>query len=186
MRIGESFVIPFRLVFIMWATYVLGTMINFDLALLGIYPRTFLGMSGILFAPMIHGSVVHLISNTLPLLFLGTILFMFYDRIARRVFFQCYFFTNILVWIFARPSFHIGASGLVYGLAAFLISFGIFKKDFRSLIISIIILILYGSLIYGVLPISEGVSWESHLMGALIGIGSASQMSRMKYVSTGP
>ncbi|MBS0001107.1 MAG: rhomboid family intramembrane serine protease [Cyclobacteriaceae bacterium] len=170
----------------MWATYVLGTMINFDLALLGIYPRTFLGMSGILFAPMIHGSVVHLISNTLPLLFLGTILFMFYDRIARRVFFQCYFFTNILVWIFARPSFHIGASGLVYGLAAFLISFGIFKKDFRSLIISIIILILYGSLIYGVLPISEGVSWESHLMGALIGIGSASQMSRMKYVSTGP
>jgi membrane associated rhomboid family serine protease len=185
MRIGDSFVIPFRLVFIMWATYFLGSMVNFDLAVLGIYPRTFLGMTGILFAPMIHGNLVHLISNTIPLLFLGTVLFMFYDRIARKVFFQCYFYTNILVWIFARASFHIGASGLVYGLAAFLIFFGMFKKDFRSLFISIIILILYGSLIYGVLPVREGVSWESHLMGAIIGIATASQMSKMKYVNTG-
>lgn len=184
MRFGESFAIPFRLVFIMWAAYILGTTIHFDLAVLGIYPRTFTGMIGILFAPMIHGSLVHLISNTLPLLFLGTILFMFYDRIARQVFFQCYFFTNILVWIFARPSYHIGASGLVYGLAAFLISFGIFKKDFRSLFISAIILVLYGSLIYGVLPLQEGVSWESHLLGAMIGIATASQMSKFKYISS--
>ena len=186
MRIGESIVIPFRLVFIMWATYILGSMINFDIALLGIYPRTFLGMIGILFAPMIHGSVMHLVSNTVPLLFLGTILFMFYDRIARRVFFQCYFYTNILVWIFGRASYHIGASGLVYGLASFLIFYGIFKKDFRSLFISIIILILYGSLIYGILPLREGISWESHLLGALIGIGTASQMSKLRYVSSGP
>jgi membrane associated rhomboid family serine protease len=142
MRIGDSFVIPFRLVFIMWAAYVLGMMIQFDLALLGIYPRTFTGLAGILFAPMIHGSLVHLISNTLPLLFLGTVLFMFYDRIAKKVFFQCYFFTNILVWIFGRSSYHIGASGLVYGIAAFLISYGIFKKDFKSLFISVIGLVI--------------------------------------------
>jgi membrane associated rhomboid family serine protease len=184
MRLGESFVIPFRLVFIMWAAYVLGMMVNFDLALLGIYPRTFTGMIGILFAPMIHGSLVHLISNTLPLLFLGTVLFMFYDQIARKVFFQCYFFTNILVWIFARSSYHIGASGLVYGIAAFLISFGIFKKDFKSLIISVIILLLYGSLIYGILPLQQGVSWESHLLGAVVGVLTASQMSKMKLIGS--
>ncbi len=184
MRLGESFVIPIRLVFIMWAAYVLDMLLAFDLAVLGIYPRSFVGLSGILFAPMIHGSLVHLISNTFPLLFLGAVLFLFYDKVARQVFFQCYFITNILVWVFARPSYHIGASGLVYGIAAFLIFFGIFKKDFKSLIISIIILILYGSLIYGILPLQRGVSWESHLIGALVGLGTASQMSRVKRVSS--
>ncbi len=185
MQLGESFVIPFRLVFLMWAAFVLDMLTQFDLAILGIYPRTFTGLVGILVAPMIHGNVIHLISNTFPLLFLGTVLFMFYDRIARQVFYQCYFLTNLLVWIFARSSYHIGASGLVYGIAAFLIFFGVFKKDFKSLIISIIILVLYGSLVYGILPVQTGVSWESHLLGAIVGIGTASQMSKVKYVSSG-
>jgi len=185
MQLGESFVIPFRFVFLMWAAFFLNMFTHFDLAILGIYPRKFTGLIGILFAPMIHGNVIHLLSNTFPLLFLGTVLFMFYDKIARQVFYQCYFLTNLLVWIFARPSYHIGASGLVYGIAAFLIFFGLFKKDFKSLIISIIILILYGSLVYGILPVQEGVSWESHLLGAIVGIGTASQMSKVKYVSSG-
>jgi membrane associated rhomboid family serine protease len=184
MRLGESFVIPIRLVFIMWAAFVLDRIVPFDFALLGIYPRTFTGLVGILFAPMIHGSFIHIISNTFPLLFLGAVLFLFYDRIARQVFFQCYFITNILVWIFGRSSYHIGASGLVYGIASFLIFFGIFKKDFKSLIISIVIIVLYGSLIYGILPLRQGVSWESHLMGALVGLGTASQMSKIRKVSS--
>jgi membrane associated rhomboid family serine protease len=183
MRFEESLVIPIRFVFILWAVYALGLILPFDLALLGIYPRSFQGMVGILLAPLIHGNMLHLISNTLPLLFLGIILFLFYDRIARKVFFQCYFFTNILVWIFARPSLHIGASGLVYGLASFLIFFGMFRKDFRSIIISLIILVLYGGLVYGIFPQQPGVSWESHLMGALVGLTTASQLAKVKIVA---
>ena len=184
MRFEESLVIPIRLVFILWAVYALGLILPFDLAVLGIYPRSFQGMIGILLAPLVHGNILHLISNTLPVLFLGIILFLFYDRIARKVFFQCYFFTNILVWIFARPSLHIGASGLVYGLASFLIFFGMFRKDFRSIVISLIILVLYGGLVYGIFPQQSGVSWESHLMGALVGLATASQLAKVKLVAT--
>lgn len=184
MRFEESLVTPIRFIFIIWLVYAIGLLLPFDLAILGIYPRTFLGMTGILLAPLIHGSLFHLISNTLPLLFLGIVLFLFYDRIARKVFFQCYFFTNILVWIFARPSLHIGASGLVYGLASFLIFFGVFRKDIRSIVISLVILILYGGMVYGIFPQQPGVSWESHLMGALVGLTTASQLSKVKAVAT--
>ena len=184
MRFEESLVTPFRFVFIIWAAYALSLMLPFDIAVLGIYPRTFYGMIGILFAPMIHGSLLHLVSNTIPLLFLGVVLFLFYDRIAKQVFFQCYFFTNILVWIFARQSLHIGASGLVYGIASFLIFFGLFRKDIRSMIISIAILLLYGGLVYGIFPQQPGVSWESHLMGALVGLTTASQLSKVKAIAT--
>ena len=184
MRFQQSFVIPIRFVFIIWATFALDLIIPFDLARLGIYPRTLSGLTGILFAPMIHGSLIHLISNTFPILFLGSVLFFFYDRIARQVFFQCYFITSILVWIFGRSSLHIGASGLLYGIAAFLISIGLFRKDFKSILISIVILIFYGGLIYGVFPSQPGVSWESHLLGAIVGVGTASQMAKIKNVST--
>ena len=184
MRFEESLVTPIRFIFIIWAAYALSLILPFDLAILGIYPRSFQGMIGMLLAPMIHGSLLHLISNTLPLIFLGIVLFLFYDRIAKRVFLQCYFFTNILVWIFARPSLHIGASGLVYGIAAFLIFFGLFRKDFKSIVISIVILLLYGGLVYGIIPQQPGVSWESHLMGALVGLTTASQLSKVRVVAT--
>jgi len=184
MRFEENLVTPFRFVFIIWAAYALSLMLPFDIAVLGIYPRTFYGMIGILLAPMIHGSLLHLVSNTIPLLFLGVVLFLFYDKIAKQVFFQCYFFTNILVWIFARQSLHIGASGLVYGIASFLIFFGLLRKDVKSMIISIAILLLYGGLVYGIFPQQPGVSWESHLMGALVGLTTASQLSKVKVVTT--
>ena len=184
MRFEESLVVPVRFVLILWVVYAIGLILPYDLAVLGIYPRSFLGMIGILLAPLIHGSILHLVSNTIPLLFLGIILFLFYDRIANKVFFQCYFFTNILVWIFARSSLHIGASGLVYGLASFLIFFGMFRKDIRSIVISLIILVLYGGLVYGILPQQPGVSWESHLMGALVGLITASQLAKVKIVAS--
>jgi len=184
MRFEESLVTPVRFIFIIWLAYALALILPFDLAVLGIYPRSFQGMIGIILAPLIHGSLAHLISNSLPLLFLGIVLFLFYDRIAKQVFFQCYFFTNILVWIFARPSLHIGASGLVYGIAAFLIFFGLFRKDVKSIVISIVILLLYGGLVYGIFPQQSGVSWESHLMGALVGLTTASQLAKVKYVTT--
>ena len=143
------------------------------LAFSELIPWNLPGLISIFTAPLVHGSVDHLISNTLPLLILGGIMFYFYPDIAKRVFLHCYFFTNILVWIFGRSFLHIGASGIVYGLAFFLISFGFFRGNIRSLIISAIVLIFYGSIVYTVFPLDNRVSYESHLFGAITGLVTA-------------
>jgi membrane associated rhomboid family serine protease len=112
------------------------------------------------------------------------VLFFFYQQIAGTIFFRTYFWTNILVWLFGREgSNHIGSSGVVYGIAFFLISFGIFRRDFTSLAISIVIILMYGGVIYGVLPLDPAISWESHLGGALVGIYTAIGFSTKKNVS---
>jgi len=168
----------------MWLAFSIEFFYGIDLSFLGIMPRSFVGLIGILTAPMIHGDLGHLISNTLPLLFLGSVLFFFYERIGRTVFFRCYFFTNILVWLFSpRASYHIGASGLIYGLSAFLIFFGLLRKDFVSLLISIGIMFIYGGIFYGVLPIDPHISWESHLAGALVGTVTAFDLADKKKVN---
>lgn len=177
-----SAVVPFRLTFLMWATFYLESLIHLPLIVFGIEPRTFHGLIGIFTAPLIHGDIFHLISNTIPLLFLGSVLFFFYEKIGGAVFFRAYFWTNILVWLFARPANHIGASGVVYALAFFLIFFGFFRRDFMSLFISTIILLLYGGIFYGVLPSDPRVSWESHFAGGLVGIASAITFSKQTKV----
>jgi membrane associated rhomboid family serine protease len=178
-----SSVIPFRLVFLMWAAFYVEQFYGWPLSYFGIVPWTFMGLIGILTGPMLHGSLDHLISNTVPLLFLGTVLFFFYERIGRVVFFRAYFWTNIMVWLFGRhDANHIGASGVVYGLAFFLIFFGIFRRDFTSLLISIVVIMLYGGVIYGILPTDPRVSWESHFAGALVGIYTAIGFSAKKNV----
>lgn len=174
-----SIIPPLRIAFLMWLFFAIQVYFTVDLGFLGILPRTFFGLIGIFTAPLVHGTTGHLISNTFPLLFLGMTLYIFYDRIATRVFFQCYFFTNILVWIFGRPFYHIGSSGLVYALATFLISFGIFRQNPKSIFISLTILLLYGGLIYGIFPQNLNVSWESHLLGAIVGVGNAFGMSKV-------
>lgn len=170
--IGSS-IPPIRLVFLMWLVYYAERQTGYDLGIFGIQPRDLFGLIGVLFAPMLHGGVVHLISNTVPLLFLGAVLFFYYNKIAPGVFIRCYLVTNLLVWLFARQSIHIGASGLVYGLASFLIFYGLFKRDFQSLLISVIVLFLYGGIFYGVLPSNPYISWESHLFGAMVGVWTA-------------
>jgi membrane associated rhomboid family serine protease len=177
-----SSVVPFRLVFLMWLTFSIEFFYGYDFGFLGIKPRTFEGLIGIFTAPMIHGNYMHLISNTFPLLFLGSVLYFFYERIAGVVFFRCYFVTNILVWLISpRPSYHIGASGLIYGLAAFLISYGFLKQEIVALIISGSILFIYGGVfLAGVLPADPRISWESHLAGALVGVVTAFNLSQKR------
>lgn len=163
-------IIPIRLAFFMWAIFFLEFEYQVPFSQYGILPRTEIGLIGVFMAPMLHGSVQHIISNTLPILFLGAVLFNFYKPIAKKVFYWCYLLTGLLVWLLARPSFHIGASGLVYGLAFFLMFYGLFKKDFKSLLISIIVVVIYSGLFYGILPNMTNVSWESHMFGAGVGI----------------
>jgi membrane associated rhomboid family serine protease len=179
--LGSS-VIPFRLVFLMWLIFLMEVAYGWSMSYFGIVPRTVHGLLGILFAPLLHGNLLHLLSNTVPLLFLGTMLFYFYNRIGTTVFLRAYFWTNLCVWLFARPASHIGASGIVYALAFFLIFFGIFRRDFLSLLISIVTVFMYGGVFYGVLPTDPSISWESHFGGAIVGIFTAVDLRNKKRV----
>ena len=176
--------LPFQLVFLMWALFYIQFNFGIDLAFLGIMPRTWAGLPGILFAPMIHGSLQHILGNTAPVLFLGSALYFFYGRIGNTVFFRCYLITNLLVWLLSpRASYHIGASGLVYGLSAFMILFGVLRKELIPLLLSVFIFLLYGgAFFYGILPLDPRVSWESHLFGALVGAVSAVTLRKKKRV----
>jgi len=174
LSVFEKAVIPFRLVFIMWLVFVIQITRGYNFIFLGIRPRSVEGLIGILTAPMVHADIPHLLGNTMPVLFLGAVLFFFYYRIARYVFFSGYLITNMLVWMFSPSvTYHVGASGLVYALSAFLIVYGFLKQKPISLLISLAVVVVYGSIFYGVLPSRPDVSWESHLAGALVGIGTA-------------
>ena len=132
----ESSVIPLRLIFLMWAIFFAELLTGIPFSAFGVVPRTMFGLICVFTSPMLHGHFAHLVSNTVPLLFLGSVLFYFYSRIAASIFLRGYLWTNVLVWLFARDANHIGASGLIYALAFFLIFFGIFRRDFTSIFIS--------------------------------------------------
>jgi membrane associated rhomboid family serine protease len=181
---GKNLRIPANMVFIMWGSFALQEWGGLNLAPFGIFPRQPFALLGILTAPLVHGNIVHLVSNTFPILILGGVMFYFYDKVARQVFFICYIGSGILVWLFARPAFHIGASGVIYGIAFFVIFIGFFRKDFKSTLISIIVVIFYGGLFYGILPTQSGVSWEAHLLGGLVGLACAFFFSTKKRISS--
>ncbi len=142
---------------------------DWELYHLGIYPLDIKGLMGIILSPFIHGSFSHLISNSLPLLVLGTALFYFYREVAFRVFILGLLITGLWVWVFARPSYHIGASGVLYSLAAFLFVSGIIRRHPRLMALSMLVAFLYGGMVWGIFPVREHISWESHLMGMISG-----------------
>lgn len=170
LKLKYSILNPVIFLLVIWLVKDLEDFTSIHFSEYGIYPRTILGLRGILFAPLLHGDYWHLISNTFPILFLGTMLYYFYEKIANQIILSIYFITNLLVWLLARPSYHIGASGLIYGFASYLFWSGIFRKDRRTLAISMIIVLMYSGLISGIFPLQIGVSWESHLFGALVGL----------------
>jgi membrane associated rhomboid family serine protease len=166
-----SMLLPGVFVFIMWLVKIIEVLFDLDLSNFGIYPLSLEGLPGILFSPFIHANFGHLFNNSLPLFFLGTALFYFYSDIAIRVSLWTYFLTGILVWLAGRNAWHIGASGLIYGFASFLFFSGIIRKYFRLVALSLLIVFLYGSMVWGIFPnIYREVSWESHMLGFISGI----------------
>jgi len=168
-KIENSIIIPGLLVAIMWAMQLLSYKLNADFGSLGIFPRTLSGLKGIVLAHFVHGGWEHIMSNTPAVLVLGSMMLYFYPSISKAAIVFIALLTGILVWIFARPSFHIGASGLVYGFAFFLFFSAIFRKDTRSLVISLFVILFYGGIVWGLLPHDPHISWEAHLAGALSG-----------------
>ena len=168
----KSIAIPIVFVLMMWIINVIQFLSNIDFGSLGIQPRHIDSLIGIITAPLIHGNWKHLISNSLPLLILGSILFVSYPKTARKVWILIYMLTGILVWLFARGnSYHIGASGIIYGLASFLFFSGFFRMDIKAIAIASGVAIFYGGMVWGILPLEKGVSWESHLLGGIVGLG---------------
>lgn len=137
---------------------------------LGVFPRTLEGILGIITAPFIHGDWKHLFNNALPLIVLGTSLRFFYKEISKEVFFWSWLMSGLWLWSIGRPSFHIGASGLVYALASFLFFSGLIRKHTRLMAVSLVVVFLYGSLIWGIFPIKTHISWEGHLSGGIAGV----------------
>ena len=166
-----SLLVPGIFVFILWLVKIFEILFEKDLSFLGIYPLELKGLPGIICAPLIHENFKHLISNSVPLLLLGSGLFYFYSDVALRVSGWIYLLTGVFVWIGAREAWHIGASGIVYGLASFLFFSGIIRKYYRLVALSLLVVFLYGSMIWGMVPeLYRDVSWESHTLGFVSGI----------------
>jgi len=166
-----SLIIPVTFVFLMWLVKIVEILFEIDLSDLGIYPRSLKGLPGIIVSPLIHEDFTHLFNNSLPLLLLSIALFYFYSEIAIKISSITYILTGLLVWLWGREAWHIGASGLVYGLASFLFFSGLIRRYFRLIALSLLVVFLYGEMVWGLFPgIYKNISWESHMLGFFSGI----------------
>lgn len=166
----HSLILPAAFVFVFWMVEIAERTLGISLVRFGVYPLHVKGLPGILFSPFIHASFNHLISNSIPFFILMATLIYFYRKISYRIFIQLYLLAGICLWIFGREAWHIGASGVVYAMAAFHFASGIIRNDVRLLTISVVVVFLYGGLIWGLFPIDPTVSWEGHLWGAISGV----------------
>jgi len=163
------FKIPLLFVFAIWFIYWLEIQLEWNFNKHGVYPRDLVGLKGVFLSPFIHSDTSHLFNNSVPLFVLSAGLFYFYKKVAVQVLIIGGISTGLLTWIIARPSYHIGASGIVYLLFSFVFFSGVIKKHYRLVAMSLVTIFLYGGMIWYVLPIKEGMSWEGHLSGFIIG-----------------
>jgi len=171
-NIIRSLIPPFLFIVLLWIIKLGEILTNTDLGFLGVYPRKLIGLPGIITSPLIHANLQHLFSNSIPLLVLGGCVLYFYKEIALKTLAMIYIIPGICVWLGAREAYHIGASGVVYGMAAFLFFSGIFRKDIRLLAITMLVTFLYGSMVWGIFPDffpERNISYESHFWGLVIG-----------------
>ncbi len=167
---AESRIIVLLFTLELWLIKIVEVLTASHFYLYGIYPGHLSGLSGILLAPLIHASFAHLFANTPPLLILGTALLYGYPKSAKIVIPGIITGSGLGVWLFARESYHIGASGLVFGFMFFIFTIGIIRWDRRASVLSMLVFFLYGSMIWGIFPANPDISFESHFFGAISGI----------------
>ena len=161
---------PVFFVLTIWLVFWFEVRFGYNFSTYGIYPQTLKGLRGVVLSPFIHGSIQHLYHNTIPLFVLSMALFYFYRHIAWKVLLFGILVSGFLTWCIARPSYHIGASGLIYVLVSFIFFKGVFAKHYRLIALSLLVVFIYGSMIWYALPLEEGVSWEGHLAGLITGL----------------
>jgi membrane associated rhomboid family serine protease len=166
--------LPLFFVLSLWLVFWYELQFQDNLSHFGIYPREVYGLKGILFSPFLHGDIEHLTNNSVALLVLLPILRYFYKEQSFVVLFLGILFSGLGTWLLGRPSYHIGASGLIYALVSFIFFKGIFTKYYRLVALSFTIVILYGGSVWYMFPnIKEGISWEGHLAGFIVGLALA-------------
>ena len=174
-QLWRSAAVPFLFVTLLWLVFWAQQAAGSRLLFLGVLPRTAQGIAGIVTSVFIHGDLGHIASNTLPILVLGTMLFYFYRKIAFAAFLWIWLVSGLWLWIGGRnsphqPMYHIGASTLIYGLASFLFFSGIFRRHRQLMVVSLLVVFLYGSITWGIFPLKPEMSWEGHLFGAIAGL----------------
>ena len=175
-RLLHSFILPVAFMAICWIVKGFEELFDLDISFLGIKPLHTDGIPGIFLFHFLHGSWSHLYANTLPIIVLGACLYYFYKPIATKIGLLLMFSTGLLTWCGARGGVHIGASALIYGLAFFLMLSGFIRRNKNLVIVSFLVIFLYGSLIWGIYPkyaIENHISWEGHLSGLIMGIALA-------------
>jgi len=167
-----SFAIAFSIVLVMWLVFALDYLLELDLYRFGVHPGHTEGLVGILTSPFLHSArdIGHILNNSFPIFVLTWLLFYHYRKIATKSFLIIYVLAGLGTWFLGKDNYHIGMSGVIYGLTSFLIFSGFFRKNMRVAAISLFVVFIYGSMVWGIFPIKIGVSWEGHLAGLFSGI----------------
>ena len=172
--ISGSLIFPVFVLLVMWLFYWAEHLFRYPFHELGVLPRDIEGLKGILLMPLIHSpkEIEHIVNNSMPAFVLTATLFYFYRSIAMKVFMFIWLMTGVFLWIFAenKGAYHIGMSGVIYGLVAFLFTSGVLRKYLPLQAISLFVVFVYGSMIWGIFPMKQHVSWEGHLMGFVSGV----------------
>lgn len=154
----------------LWLVMIVESVTGVEIGRFGVHPGEASGLLGILTAPFIHGSAAHLVSNTVPIVILGTALLYGYPKSSRIVIPALFLGTGLGVWLFGRESYHIGASGLTSGMMFFVFTIGALRRDRRAIGLAMAVFFMYGSMVWGVFPGDPQISYESHLAGAVTGV----------------
>lgn len=159
---------------VFWVVFVVNTILGGSLLTLGVIPRTTIGLRGILFAPFLHGSLNHIVANSIPFVVLGWMVMLRDERHFIPVTIAAMLGSGLTAWLLGAPgSVHIGASGLIFGYLGFLMLSGWYARSFASIVISLIVTLVWGGLVFGMIPGTAGISWQAHVGGFLGGVLAA-------------
>jgi len=172
-RLFSASLLPIFFMALGWLMFAAEALLNVNLSQYGLMPREISHWFGILTMPFLHGSLSHIFANTVSFIVLGTMMFYFYPEKAVHVFIISYFFSGIITWLIALGGVHIGASGMIYAFAAYVFTVGVMSGNMQNMAVSLIIVFLYGSMVWGLYPQNTGISWEGHLAGAVTGLACA-------------
>jgi membrane associated rhomboid family serine protease len=158
----------------MWAVFAVTWISGGALLWLGVLPRTAIGLRGIIFAPFLHGSLAHLLANSIPFVILGWLVMLRDPRHFTTVTLVTMVSSGLMAWLIGAPgSVHVGASGVIFGYLGFLMLSGWYARSVGSIAVSVLVTIFWGGLVLGVMPGQAGVSWQAHLGGFIGGVYAA-------------